>query len=437
MNISTGLRKVEPRIPGAGLSVRLARPAGTPGGEADYEAIDDLHKREKEGLSFLYEPILRKRIETGDMLVAEVSDRVNEESSDQVRSGEPGSLDHSFTGSRFAGFCMGVDRYQKRSELGIIYAMAVEPKYRRSLVAATLLQAQFDKSAYGTKLYCCWCKQSLAANRFWEAMGFVPLAFRAAGRTTIKKVKKKTGGTAGAVHIFWQKKIRVEEQGTSGGWWYPYETQGGMVMEGRVVLPLPPKMQWDEAAPVVLPGAEQRAEEQRLLEGKVKEAAKKERAAKKAPGSTKAATVPTGGAVAPRAVGSGGFGAGFGEPAPPEVSGTSGGGGLMTKNDAEIERIKREKAAAKKALKEAQRRNDPELVAFARELRDRWQEHVAPGGAGERMLEDKQRGKYAVGRLIECGVSGVGAESPQIVEVDNALELDGVKRLDFRGREAA
>jgi hypothetical protein len=167
------------------------------------------------------------------------------------------------------------------------------------------------------------------------------------------------------------------------------------MMEGRVVLPLPPEMEWYEAAPVVLPGAERRANEERLLEAKVSEVEKQERQAKKknkkpkiTPGSA------AGGIAAPRAVGSGGFGAGFGEPPKDEPR------ELLTQDDAALARLEAEKAAAKKALKDAQRKNDPELVAYARELRDRWQEHVSTGGAGVGMIENKQRERYRVGRLI-------------------------------------
>ncbi|MEM6457917.1 MAG: hypothetical protein AAF710_00835 [Planctomycetota bacterium] len=317
-----------------------------------------------------------------------------------------------------------MDRYQKRSELGIIYQIGVLPKFRRSLVAATLLQAQLDKSAYGTKLYCCWCKQSLAANRFWEAMGFVPLAFRAAGRSTIEKVKRKSGGTAGATHIFWQKRIRHGD--TSTPWWYPYETSGGAIMEGRIVLPLPPEMEWHQAAPVVLPGAERRADEQRLLEGKLSDVEKRERAAKKQTIKRRAVGGPgslSNGVTAPRAVGGGGFGAGSGFGQPPAEP--AGAGDVLPPDAAELARIEAEKAAAKKALREAQRRNDPELVAYARELRDRWQEHVGSNGAGAGLIEDKQRGRYAVGRLLEADArAGADEGRPtRVVQKDSSKLL--------------
>src|SRR5690349_22982407 len=77
------------------------------------------------------------------------------------------------------GYCIGHDQYFKRDDVGIIYQLNVAPGDQRKLVGATLLKAQFDRSAYGCRLYCCWCAQDIEANRFWESMGFIPLAFRA------------------------------------------------------------------------------------------------------------------------------------------------------------------------------------------------------------------------------------------------------------------
>ncbi|XAL99568.1 GNAT family N-acetyltransferase [Phycisphaeraceae bacterium D3-23] len=433
------MRKVDPQSRGVEIGVRPATPE-------DFAFIDALHKAEADKVGFMPAQAIRKRIEEGNILVAEATE-MSKGRMANVEQERPAEGDSTFVHSGFdiaaeavrgegprgagaegpsggtqgtadpqhsaprpldpstptpVGYCMGVDRYQKRSELGIIYHMAVLPAYRRMNVAAALLQAQFEKSAYGCRLYCCWCRQSLEANRFWEAMGFVPLAFRAAGRTTVQKIEKKTGSTKGAVHIFWQKPVRAADvaqarEGNFRGWWYPYETNGGAMMESRVVLPLPPEVQWDEATPVVLPGAERRAAETRLLEEKLDEVAQLEKEAKKAGrrGSRKNAKGPRGGAGAkgngvsrlgraPRAVVGYGFGAGsgFGQPPeapePPEVVKPSDAAvaAECAAREAALLRIQEEKDAAKQALKQAQRKSDPELVAFARDLRDRWQECV-------------------------------------------------------------
>ena len=148
------------------------------------------------------------------------------------------------------GYCVGNDRYFKRDDVGIIYQMNVLPGRHRKLVGATLLKAQFERSAYGCKLYCCWCAQDIAANQFWEAMGFVALAFRTGSRTRGAK------GTP-RVHIFWQKRINQGDVVTP--WWFPCKTDGGAIREDRIVLPIPTDTHWSDAKPPVLPGGEAEA----------------------------------------------------------------------------------------------------------------------------------------------------------------------------------
>jgi GNAT superfamily N-acetyltransferase len=84
------------------------------------------------------------------------------------------------------------DRYLKRDELGVIFQLCVAPGRAARLIGAALVREVFERSAYGCKLYCCWCAQDLDANYFWESLGFVPIAFRAGSD------KKQR------VHIFWQ-----------------------------------------------------------------------------------------------------------------------------------------------------------------------------------------------------------------------------------------
>jgi hypothetical protein len=101
----------------------------------------------------------------------------------------------------------------------------VLPGAQRKLVGATLLKAVFDRAAYGCRLFCCWCAQDLDANYFWESLGFIPLAFRA-------------GASGKRKHIFWQRRIR--EGDTTTPYWFPAKTDGGMMREDRLVLPIPP-----------------------------------------------------------------------------------------------------------------------------------------------------------------------------------------------------
>jgi hypothetical protein len=97
----------------------------------------------------------------------------------------------------------------------------------------------FDRAAYGCRLFCCWCAQDIEANRFWESLGFIPLAFRAGSRGK------------GRVHIFWQKRIREGDAATP--WWYPTTTNGGSIREDRLVFPIPPGKHWSDEMPRVLP----------------------------------------------------------------------------------------------------------------------------------------------------------------------------------------
>ena len=135
------------------------------------------------------------------------------------------------------GYVIASDRYFKRDDVGIVYQMNVVPGHQRSLIGATLLKAVFDRAAYGCKLFCCWCAQDIAANRFWQAMGFVPLAYRAGS-------EKK-----GRVHIFWQKRIRAGDRETP--WWFPAKTDAGAMREDRLVLPIPPGRRWGDEMPVL------------------------------------------------------------------------------------------------------------------------------------------------------------------------------------------
>ena len=207
----------------------------------DLSFIDALQKRASRAVGFMHRATLEGKIQLGHVLVAE-------------RGAEP------------VGYLIGSDRYFKRDDVGVVYQINVIEAERRGLVAAALLRAQFDRSAYGCRLYCCWCAQDLAANRFWEAMGFVPLAFRTGSATRGSKGK-------GRVHIFWQKRIRPGD--TTSDWWFPSTTNGGAVRGDRIVLPIPPGVHWSDEMPVILPEAEVEEEPAALPERKPKRTLRK------------------------------------------------------------------------------------------------------------------------------------------------------------------
>ena len=256
--------------------------------------------------------------------------------------------------ARPVGYCIGNDQYFKRDDVGIIYQMNIAPGSQRGFVGATLLKAMFERSAWGCKLFCCWCAQDIEANRFWEAMGFVPLAFRAGSRKRDR------------IHIFWQKRIRSGDVSTP--WWFPAQTGGGSIREDRLVLPIPPGTHWSDAKPLVLPGQEREAEESHAEGAKI---AKRER--RKAAVAVK--KPPMTGTVGVR----------FG---PPPTSGMSPPAAQAPLNDSTAE--KREKTA------KPVRKNDPKLVAAARELRDRYLEEVNCG----RHALDAPGQKYDVTRAL-------------------------------------
>lgn len=335
----------QPRVP---LAVR-------PAVLSDVPFMDSLQKMHTKMVGFMPTAQFEGNIKAGRVLIAE-------EIGEKVDSGKLIVDSQEQTGSSLSttnyqpstpvGYCIGVDRYFKRDDVGIIYQMNVKPGRQRSLVGAMLLKEQFERSAYGCKLYCCWCAQDIAANKFWEAMGFVALAFR-------------TGSAAKSrIHIFWQKRIRRGDVSTP--WWFPSETSGGAVRENRIVLPIPPGTHWSEAKPLVLPGMEIGESAVKALPAKRVRKAKKELVVLK-----------------PSAIGSGGLRFGAIQPS-----------------------VIEEKVVAKE--KKPAVKNDPRLVAAARELKDRWLEQVNGG-----LYLPMANGKYDVSR----GMRGAQQEqAPLLIE---------------------
>jgi hypothetical protein len=316
-----------------------------PAVSSDLAFIDSLQRMHSDRVGWMQTKALETKIEKGEILVAE---RV-QGSGSRVPGQEavfpgPGTLN-----PEPLGYCIGQDRYFKREDVGIVYQLNVAPGNQRGLVGASLLKAQFEKSAYGCRLYCCWCAQDIEANRFWEAMGFIALAFRAGS-------EKKS-----RVHIFWQRRIRSGDETTP--YWFPSQTNGGSIREDRLVLPIQPGEHWSDAKPMFLPQAEH---------------------VKALPGKREPKPKPV---VKAKAV--------LGSPlffAPPVV----------------------EKPKAEK-VKKPKRKNDPKLVAAARELRDRWLEQVNAQG-GENLLVGC--GKYDVSRAL--------AEASSVVEIPQAKQITAV-----------
>jgi len=212
------------------------------GTSADVPFIDALQKKHRNQVGFMRRQQLEEYVEGGFVLVAE--------SSPSCHSRAPGcgnpaveELDarlRGHDGAQPLGYCIAKDRYFKRDDVGVIFQLNVEPGSQRSLIGAALVNAAFQRAAYGCKLFCCWCAQDIEANYFWESVGFVPLAFRAGSEKRSR------------VHIFWEKRIREGDESTP--YWYPSQTNAGAIREDRLVLPIPPGTQWKDAKPIVLPG---------------------------------------------------------------------------------------------------------------------------------------------------------------------------------------
>jgi hypothetical protein len=290
----------------------------------------------REMVGFFARPWFEKNIEQGNVLIAEGAET-------KLR----------------IGYCLFKDKYLKHEDLGIIYQLNVLPTKQRGLVGAALIRAAFERCPYGVKLFCCWCAQDIEANHFWESLGFVPLAFRAGSRGTAQGGKRKEG----RIHIFWQRRIREGDQTTP--YWYPTETTGGSLRENRIVLPIPPGTHWSDAKPMVVPGMENvNAALHAFPEGET--AGPKSKRQKKP-------ALPT--VLRPKHVPRGGLW--FAPPTPTAAAG---------------EVVPAE--AAPKPKREKQK-NDPKLVAAAREFRDRYLDEV---NGGRHALESA--GKYDVSRQL-------------------------------------
>jgi hypothetical protein len=313
-------------------------------------------------VGFLKRQAIEGKIGAGQALIAE-SSADYADYADEDKENAPLNLRPSAqSAGKRLGYVMGQDRYFKHDNVGLIHQMSVAPGRQRGFVGATLLKALFERASYGCLLYSCWCAQDIEANRFWEAMGFVPLAYRAGS-------SKK-----GRVHIFWQKRIR--EGDTSSPWWYPCETTGGQMGEGRIVLPIPPGRHWSQELPVLRPALSN-------VEGP--EATARPALASEAPGRLVPGTKcgpqkPT--LKRPKVQ--------FGVPSPKPAAVEN------ATQDVKPVKIKREKLKC-----------DPKLVAMSREFRDRWLEKV---NAGEMRLPDG--GKYDVSRPLPAAPALSPVEGP-------------------------
>jgi hypothetical protein len=330
-----GLALPEPRV---AISIRLAT-------MEDIPSLDALQKKHGKALGFFPRAQMEGYVRNEWVLIA-----------------QEGPHPHPLpAGEGVIGYIASRDRYLKRDELGIIYQLCVSPGVQRKLVGAALVREVFARSAYGCRLYCCWCAQDLDANHFWEAMGFVPIAFRAGSD------KKRR------VHIFWQKRIVSGDAETK--WWYPHQTNQGAIREDRLVFPIPPGTHWSEVTAVATPKDEG---------GRMKDEKKR----RKLPGPSRpsSSVIPHPSSF-PLTTASCRLNFAPPKPATP----------------APVEKSKRVRERKPKV------KIDPKLISAARELRDRYLEEL---NNGRLLLPDC--GRYDVSRQIAVGgrQSAEGSDFP-------------------------
>ncbi|MGC4030163.1 MAG: GNAT family N-acetyltransferase [Tepidisphaeraceae bacterium] len=349
------------RVGGAGMSVGDAGVRIRPGTPADLAFIDALQKKHGKQLGFMNRATLEGKITLGHVLIAEEGTEGGGVRREEILASAASLKPHASSPSpSLLGYLIGNDRYRHRDELGVIFQMCVAPEFRRSLVAAHLLKAQFERSAYGCKLYCCWCAQDIEANRFWESMGFVPIAFRAGSEKRNR------------VHIFWQRRIRDGD--TETPWWFPSETTGGMMDASRIALPIPAGMHWQDELPRLIPTE---APTDTAMDAAADEGA----ATLAKPIASTKRKKPAAKVIAPPE---------------PVIIGIRSGGLRLTPDvfepaaaPARPEPVVKAKPQKPKRVKKA----SPELAARARELRDRWMEAA---GRGEGVALPAP--KYHIGR---------------------------------------
>jgi hypothetical protein len=285
----------------------------------------------------------------------------------------------------------------KRDDVGIVYQLNVLPMKQRNLIGAMLIKAVFARAAYGCRLFCCWCAQDIRANFFWESLGFVALAFRTGSRQ-----KQRT-------HIFWQRRVR--EGDTTTPYWFPAQTGAGSVREDRLVVPIPTGVHWRDPMPMLLPspqpspGIPGEGEMQKTLPGGAP--------VRPRPQQPKLSVAQK--AAIQRSQSAHLKGVPLGKKAVLTSSGiryverTD----YVPETDAPDELTPPTAAAKPRRPRPPAAKNDPELVAKARELRDRYLEQFNAG----LIQGGLPGGKYEVARALPSpqpspGAAGKGERAP-------------------------
>ena len=355
-------------VPRSPISVRAATPS-------DLAFIDQLQRVHTHMVGWMPGKQLEGKIALGQVLIAEQIGTADDADDADLKTANTNSSAQSAQSAVTPlGYCIAHDQYAGRDDVGIVYQLNVLPLKQRNLIGATLIKSVFERAAYGCKLFCCWCAQDIQANWFWESCGFVPLAFRTGSASKQR------------IHIFWQRRVRADDETTP--YWFPSLTKAGAVREDRLVLPIPPGTHWRDCKPVILPGITVEPELPKTLPGgapiRIRPEQPQYSAAQKA--------------VLRRAQSKHLKGVPLGKKAVITRSGIK----YVDRTDfvpeLDAPDVLAEPPKPKRAPKPRQI-NDPKHVAAARELRDRYLEHVNGEQANERWLI-APGGKYDVSRVL-------------------------------------
>jgi hypothetical protein len=269
------------------------------------------------------------------------------------------------------GYCISQDQYAGRDDVGVIYQLNVLPLKQRNLIGATLIKNVFEQAAYGCRMFCLWCAQDIQANWFWESIGFVPLAFRTGSRSKQR------------IHIFWQRRIRENDQTTP--YWFPSQTKSGAIREDRLVVPIPTGTHWRDVMPIVLPGITVEPQKPKTLPG----------GAPLRPRPEQPKFTAKQKAVIQRSQSKHLAGVPLGKKAVLTASGIK----YVDRTDYVPELDAPEELAPAPKPKRAmapRQKHDPKMIAAARELRDRYLEHINTTP----LLSGGTQGKYDVSRAL-------------------------------------
>jgi hypothetical protein len=163
----------------------------------DWKFLDHLQRKHHDAIGFLPRVALERAIERSQVMLA-------------LENGEP------------AGYVYGQSPYQRREHVAIIYQAAICFDARRRLLGTALVEAFLARFPPTVTQACLWCASDLDANLFWSALGFVAVARRDGARST------------GRTHLFWCRHL----SDSSGNFWVPESTRGGVMREDRVVVRL-------------------------------------------------------------------------------------------------------------------------------------------------------------------------------------------------------